>query len=218
MKKSLLIFVAVFFSVPSFAQLAQGQHLVGVRGGLGFQLQNSGITYSEGDSRADWGSLGAEGALSYHYLLTDHFGLGAELSFGDYDGANLTWSSSKSVEDKTRLYNAMLSARYTTNPGDGARFYFPFGIGLVAARQDLDINYNVQYAKKKTDTSLGLFIGAGLEFDIGSNGWGFGLETRYNTFWYDTDKLVAGAPAPIHGDGNRRYEYMTFNVTVFKHF
>ena len=218
MKKIALSMLIILFSAPVFAQMEQGQQMVSLRSGLGFQLQNSGITYSSSDSRADWGSLGVEVGLSYHYLVTDQFAVGAEFSYGDYEGANLTFSSSRHVDDDTRLYNFMLSARYTTNPASRFRFYIPFGAGLVAARQDLDIDYDVQYAKKKTDTSFGYFIGAGIEFDLGHNGWALGFETRYNAFWYDTDKLVGNAPAPIHGDGNRRYEYMNFNIHVIKRF
>ena len=219
MKKIVLLAVAVLCSVPAFAQLEQGQQMVGLRGGLGFQLQNSGITYSNTESRLDWGSLGVEGGISYYYLLTDKFGIGAEFSLGDFEGANLTWSNTHTVDDETHLVNLMLSGRYTMSPESRVRFYIPFGAGLVLARQDIDINYyGTVYAKKKTDTTYGWFAGLGLEFDLGHDGWSLGFESRYTAFWYDTDKIVKDAPAPIHGGGNRRYEYLTFNLNVNKRF
>ncbi|WP_428075738.1 porin family protein [Candidatus Avelusimicrobium luingense] len=219
MRKIGLIVVSILVALPVFAQLEQGQHLVNVRGGIGFQLQNSGITYSSTDARADWGTGGTEIGLSYHYLLTDRLGLGADFSFGDFEGANLTFSSSNQLEDSVHLVNLMLSARYTANPADRIRFYIPLGAGATIARQSLDIHYfGNSYTNKKTNTSLGLFIGAGLEFDVGHSGWSWGVEARYNTFWYDTDKITRQAPAPIHGDGNRRYEYLTFNINISKRF
>lgn len=219
MKKLLVIFTVLLFSTVAFAQLEQGQNMINARLGLGFQLQNSGINYNAYGARVDWGSLGAEFGLSYYYLISRHFGLGADITIGDFDGANITWSSTKTVDDQTHLYHFMLASRWTANPDNRVRIYIPFGAGLTAARQDLDIKYGgTIYHNKKTDTSLGLFIGAGLEFDVGHNGWSFGLETRYNTFWYDTEKLIKDAPAPISGDGNRRYEYLTFNINITKRF
>jgi len=219
MKKLILILATVLLVSPAFAQLEQGQHMLSIRTGLGFQLQNAGISYSSYEGRINWGTLGTEMGLSYYYLITPHLGLGAETWYGDYDGTNLTWSVTNTADDSTQLFNAMLAARFTANPSSPVRIYFPFGAGLVAARQDLAIHYHgTNYEKKKTDTSLGYFIGAGLEFDFGHSGWALGLESRYNTFWYDTDKLIRGAPAPIYGDGNRKYEYFTFNLSVSKRF
>ncbi len=219
MKKLLFILTVLFLSLPAFAQLEKGQHLLDIKGDLGFQLVNSGITYSNYGGRVDWGTLGTEIGISYYYLISKHFGLGADISYGDFDGGDFTWSATNEVEDSTHILNAMLASRYTFNPDNRFRFYIPFGLGFTLARQNLYIHYyGTEYSKKKTDTSLGLFIGAGLEFDIGQKGWSWGLETRYNTFWYDTEKLVKNAPAPIHGDGNRRYEYMTFQLHISKRF
>lgn len=219
MKRIVLVVVAVLFALPAFAQLQQGQHMLGVRGGLGFQLQNSGISYSAHDERIDWGTLGSELALSYQYLLTNHLGVGGEISFGDFDGGDFTFNHSDKLEDKVNLINLMLAARYTFHPAKRTRFYIPFGAGLTIAKQTLDIDYlGNDYTKKKTDNSFGWFAGLGLEFDVGNHGWSWGLEARYAAFWYDTDKLVQGAPGPIHGDGNRRYEYMMFSVNVSKRF
>ena len=219
MKKTIFGIFVLLFSIPAFAQLEQGQQMISLRGGLGFQLQNSGITYSDTGSRVNWGSLGGEVGLSYYYLLSEKFGVGADISIGDFEGGDLTFRMADDVDDETHLLNLMLTGRYTTNPTKRVRFYFPFGAGLVVARQDLYINYyGTEYDKKKTDTSLGFFIGAGMEFDLGNSGWSLGLESRYNTFWYDTDKILRGAPASIHGDGNRRYEYLSFNLNVSKRF
>ena len=218
-KKILFTLVTVLFFVPAFAQLEQGRHMLGLRTGLGFQLQNSGITYSSNESRVNWGTLGAEVGLSYYYILTPHVGVGTDVSYGDYDGTNLTWSFTNTADDSTKLFNAMLAARFTANPAKPVRVYFPFGAGLVAARQNLSIHYHgTNYEKKKTDASLGYFIGVGMEFNFGRSAWALGLESRYNAFWYDTDKIVRGAPAPIHGDGNRKYEYFSFNINVSKRF
>ena len=59
MKKLFFLLATLFFCLPSFAQLTQGNQLIGARLGLGFQLENSGVSYSD-YSRVDWGSLGAE--------------------------------------------------------------------------------------------------------------------------------------------------------------
>ena len=219
MKKLLFFLTVLFLSLPAFAQLEKGQHILDIKGDLGFQLVNSGITYSNYGGRVDWGTLGVEIGASYYYLVSRHFGLGADISYGDFDGGDFTWSATNKVDDTTHLFNAMLASRFTVNPDKRFRLYIPFGLGLTLARQNLYINYyGTEYSKKKTDTSLGLFIGAGLEFDVGHNGWSWGLETRYNTFWYDTEKIVKDAPSPICGDGNRRYEYMTFRLHISKRF
>lgn len=219
MKKFLICLSVLFFALPAFAQLEQGQHIISGNLGLGFQLNNSGIQYSTGGSKLDWGSLGLDYGVNYHYLLDSHFGIGAEISGGDYDGANLTFSNSDEVNDSVHLFKAMLAARFNVNPDSRFRFYIPFGAGLVSAKQDMDVNYSgTKYSNKKTDNSFGWFLGAGLEFDVGTDGWSWGLESRYNAFNYDTDKLVKDAPAPIQGGGKRKYDYMNFMLKISKRF
>lgn len=219
MKKLFFIFAVLFFSVQGFAQVQQGQQMINFRGDLGFQLHNTGINYSTYGSRVDWGSLGAEAGLAYYYFLTPHWGLGADISIGDFDGANITFSTHNIVNDQTHLYNVMLAGRYNLNPSSRGRIFIPFGAGLTAARQSLHIDYyGAKFDNKRTNLSPGLYIGAGIEFDIGDNGWGFGLESRYNTFWYATDKLVKNAPAPIHETGKRCYQYMNFLLNIYKRF
>ena len=67
--KKLLIFISVlFFSLPAFAQLGQGQNMISGNLGLGFQLNNSGIEYSTGGSKLDWGTLGADYGITYNYF------------------------------------------------------------------------------------------------------------------------------------------------------
>lgn len=218
--KKLLIFISfLFFAFPAFAQIGQGQNMISGNLGLGFQLDNSGIQYSAAGSKLDWGSLGVDYGITYNYFITRHLGAGVEISGANYDGANLTFSNSDETNDSVHLFKAMLSARLNANPDSRFRFYIPFGAGLVSAKQDMDINYSgVKYNNKKTDNSLGWFLGAGLEFDVGNNGWSWGLESRYNMFTYDTDKLVKNAPAPIQGDGKRKYEYMNFMIRISKRF
>ncbi|MBR5151882.1 MAG: porin family protein [Elusimicrobiaceae bacterium] len=218
MKKIILLSVVLLFCAPAFAYLEKGQHMVGGRLGLGFQLENSGISYSN-DDRLDWGSLGVEYGLSYYYLLTQHVGLGAELSYGDFDGGDLFVSNDK-ANDKTKLFNAMLAARFTANPAHSFRFYVPLGIGLTTAQQKIHVDKSgTDYTKKATDSSLGWFVGAGFEFDLGQqSGWSMGLEARYNSFRYNTDKLTRAAPHTIQGDGNRRLSYMSFHLQANKRF
>lgn len=218
MKKIILSLATLFLCVPVFAELTQSQHMVGGRLGLGFQLENSGISYSDYD-RVDWGSLGAEYGLSYYYLLTNHVGLGTEISYAEFDGGELFVSNDK-VSDETKLFNAMLAARFTANPSNLVRLYMPVGLGLTVARQNMSVRKNgIDYAKKETDTSLGWFVGAGVEFDLGRKSeWSMGFETRYNMFHYDTEKLTHNAPNGITGDGNRRLSYMSFHVQVNKRF
>lgn len=182
--KKLLIFISVlFFSLPAFAQLGQGQNMISGNLGLGFQLNNSGIEYSTGGSKLDWGTLGADYGITYNYFITRYLGAGVEISGGNYDGANLTFSNSDQQNVSVHLFKAMFAARLNANPGSRLRFYIPFGAGLVSAKQDIDINYyGTKYNNKKTDNSLGWFLGAGLEFDAGNDGWSWGLESRYNVF------------------------------------
>ncbi len=218
MKQILYSFVVLFVCVPSFAQLMQGQHMVGGRLGLGFQLVNSGISYTDSD-RVDWGTLGAEYGLSYYYLVTEHIGLGAEVSYGDFEGGDFFVSSDK-VDDRTKLVNTMLSMRLTANPSNLFRLYIPLGAGLTTAQQKLHIRRSgVDCDHTATDTSFGWFFGAGLEFDIGrDSGWSMGLEGRCNTFHYNTDKLIRDAPDAVKGDGNRRLSYMSFHLRIDKRF
>jgi len=217
MKKIIFSLAILLCYAPSWAQLAQGQHMVGGRLGLGFQLENSGISYTDSD-RVDWGTLGVDYGLSYYCLITNHIGLGADISYGDFEGGEL-FKSSEEVDDKTHLFNAMLSARFTANPSGKFRLYIPAGIGITTAQQDIHIDkYGVKYDKKATDTSIAWFAGAGLEFDLGSNGWSMGLEARYHTFRFDTEKLTRNAPASVTGDGNRRLSYLLFQLLISKRF
>ena len=218
MKKLFFLLATLFFCLPSFAQLTQGNQLIGARLGLGFQLENSGVSYSD-YSRVDWGSLGAEYGLSYYYLITDKVGIGADVSYGDFDGGDLFVSSDK-VNDRTRLFNTFLSARLTSNPSGVFRLYMPLGIGITTSHQHLHIDKGgTQYENRATDTSLGWFAGAGFEFDFGrGSDWSMGLETRYNSFSVDTDRLTRNAPAAVKGVGNRRLSYMSFQLRVNKRF
>lgn len=218
MKKIIFSVVVLFLSWPVFAQLPQGQHMIGGRLGLGFQLENSGVSYTP-YNRVDWGTLGVDYGLSYYYFLTDYVGVGADVSYGDYEGGDFFVSSEK-VDDRTKIFNTMLSARFTANPSDSFRLYMPIGLGITTAQQKLHIDDSgVQYDKKATDTSFGWFVGAGFEFDLGRySGWSMGFETRYHAFRFDTDRLTRDAPAPIHGDGNRRLSYMSFQLRVNKRF
>lgn len=220
MRKLFLVFVFLLITLPVFAQIEAGQQMLDIRGSLGFQLNNSGIIYSNLGDRADWGTLGAEIGLSYYYFITEYFGFGADISYGDFDGGgDLSFSSSNKIDDKTKLYNLQLVGRLNIAPQNRVRLYIPFGFGLTASTQDLFVKYSgVQFDNKKTYLSPVLFVGAGLEFDVGQNGWAWGFETRYNTFWYDTEKLIKNAPATFSGDGNRRYEYITLQIHVSKKF
>ena len=217
MKRFILSFAILLFCAPVFAQLEQGQHVIGGRLGLGFQLENSGISYPT-DNRVDWGTLGAEYSLFYYYLITNHIGLGTDIAYGDFDGGDFFVSTDK-VDDKTRFLNLMLSAKFIANPANAFRLYMPVGIGMTIANQDMYVRKGgVNFAKKATDCSLGWFVGAGFEFDIGNNGWSMGFETRYNSFRYETEKLVRNAPSGITGHGNRHMSYMSLHMQVNKRF
>lgn len=220
MRKLLFAFVTLFLSTAAFAQLEVGQHMIGGRVGLGFQLQNSGITYSNYGDTLDWGTLGDEWGLSYYYNVEEHIGLGADLSLASFDGGDVNlFGSGDDEEMSARLFNAMLSARFTLNPQQRFRFYVPVGAGLVSSKQKMEVNSNsLHYSKSATDNSFGWFIGAGLESDIGHNGWSWGLEARLNGFSYDYDKLTDGAPAPIASKGNRNLSYMSFQLRISKRF
>lgn len=217
MKKLIISLVALFLCVPVFAELSEGQHILGGRLGLGFQLENSGISYPT-DNRVDWGTLGAEVSLFYYYMITDHIGLGADIAYGDFDGGDFFVSTDK-VDDKTKLLNTMLSAKFVANPSNPVRLYMPVGLGMAITQQDMHIHKGgVDFDKKKIDTSLAWFIGAGFEFDISNTGWSMGFETRYNSFRYETEKLVHNAPSGITGHGNRHMSYMSLHMQVNKRF
>ena len=220
MKKLLFVFVTLFLSTAAFAQLEVGQHMVGGRVGLGFQLQNSGITYSNYGDTLDWGTLGDEWGLAYYYTVEEHIGLGADLSAAFFDGGDVNFVGSGDDEEmNSRLFNAMLSARFTLNPQNRFRLYVPVGAGLVSSKQKMKVDSgSLHYHKSATDNSFGWFIGAGLESDIGHSGWSWGLEARLNGFSYDYDKLTDGAPSPIKSKGNRNLSYMSFQLRVSKRF
>jgi len=218
MKKLIFSCIILFSCIPAFAHLTQGDRLLGARLGLGFQLENSGITYS-GTSRVDWGTLGADCGFAYYYLATDHVGIGVDFSYGDFDGGDLFVSSDK-VSDETKLLNTMFSTRLTANPSSIFRWYMPLGLGLTFATQKLEIHTaGLDYSAKDTDVSLGWFVGAGFEFDLGRKStWSIGFETRYNSFRFHTNGLVRNAPPPITGDGNRRLSYLSFQLRLNKRF
>lgn len=218
MKKIIFSLAVLFFCLPSFAQLAQGNQLIGARLGIGFQLENSGVSYSD-YNRVDWGSLGTEYGLSYYYLVTDSVGIGADVSYGDFEGGDLFVSSDK-IDDRTRLFNTFLSARFTSNPANLFRLYMPLGMGVTTSHQHLHIDKGgTKYDNRATDTSFGWFIGAGFEFDLGRGStWSMGLEARYNAFRVDTDRLTRNAPTAVQGVGNRRLSYMSFQLRVNKRF
>lgn len=217
MKRFILSLVVLLFCAPVFAQLEQGQHIIGGRLGIGFQLENSGISYPT-DNRVDWGTTGAEYSLFYYYLVTRHIGLGTDIAYGDFDGGDFFVPVNK-VDDKTRFLNLMLSVKLIANPSNAFRLYMPVGIGLTIVNQDMYINRNgVNFANKATDCSLGWFVGTGFEFDIGDSGWAMGFETRYNSFRYETEKLVRNAPSGVTGHGNRHMSYVSLHVQVNKRF
>lgn len=218
-KQLFFIFTVLFLCAPVFAQITAGQKMIDFRTSLGFQLNNSGIAYSSDGSKTDWGTLGVDFGFTYYHFLTEKFGLGAEFSYGDFGGANITFSSVNTIDDGIRLYNLLLAARYNMGYKKHLRVYFPFGAGFSAVEQSLDINYyGTIFQNKDTQLSPLLYIGAGFEFDIGRNGWSLGIETRYNTFWYDTDKLIKFAPAVVKSDGVRRYEYISLQLHISKRF
>jgi len=220
MKKVLLAVVLAFLTLPVCAQLEQGQHMLGGRLGLGFQLNNSGVMYSNQNNSVDWGTLGAEYGLSYYYIATPAVGVGAEITYGDFEGGSFdNLFSSDDAEDDTHFFSVMATARYTANPENRFRFYAPIGLGIVSAHQHLSIDtHTIHYNKKAKDSSVGWFIGVGMEGDIGNEGWSLGAEARYSAFWFDSDKLTREAPAEVKSRGTRRLDYLTFMVRLSKRF
>ena len=217
MKKLFIFFIVLFLCAPVLAQLTQGQHILGGRVGIGFQLENSGISYPT-DNRVDWGTSGSEYGLFYYYLITRHLGLGADISYGDFEGGDFFVSVDK-VNDDTMLLNLMLSAKLIANPSNAVRLYMPVGLGLTVSQQNMYVHRGgVDFANMATDCSLGWFAGLGFEFDIGDMGWSMGFETRYNSFRYETEKLVHDAPSGITGHGNRHMSYVSLHMQVNKRF
>lgn len=194
--------------------------MVGGSLGVAAGLQNSGITYTAQGDKLDWGTVGMQAGFSYHYFLTDFLGVGAEISGGNFDGADKHWYSySNKFRDRTRLLNLMVSARLTANPQNRLRFYAPFGAGWTVAQQELKINNEgISFHKEATDVSFGWFAGLGAEWDIWDEDWSAGVEMRYHTFRYNTNDVVQGAPVVISGVGNRRYSYLVCFFKISKRF
>ena len=220
MKKLLLLLTSLLLCSSAFAQLEKGDQIVGGHLGIGFQMQNSGVEYDNYGSRVDWGSVGTEGGFYYYYALTPHWAVGANVSFGSFDGEDLTFGKNDKLDNHADLINNMLTARLTLNPSRAFRFYVPFGVGLTIASQKIDINYNhVAYNNKYTDYSFGYFVGFGMEGEIAHSGWTIGTEMRLNGFSYNYGKLVDNAPAQIKvTDSNRHLSYMSFHLTLGKRF
>ena len=60
-----------------------------------------------------------------------------------------------------------------------------------------------------TTTSLGYFVGAGVEADLGDSNWMIGGEMRYQGFQFDTGKY------DIDGvSGTENYSYLSFLFKV----
>lgn len=220
MKKLFILWAILCVGMPSWAQLQPGTHRISGHLGLGFQLNNSGISYSQYRDTVDWGVLGGEWGLSYQYIWRPHLSVGAELGGGSFSGGDLDlFGGSDDVSDTTHILNTWLAARLTLNPQHRMRWYIPLGVGMATVRQDIDIQTRrIHYQKKATDHSVAWFTGLGVEFDVGEKGWSWGLETRYHAFWYNTDKLVRGTTQPVYASGRRRYEYLTFGVRLDKRF
>jgi len=220
MKKWILAVAVLCCAGGAFAQLQKGTQIIGGNLGLGFQLQNSGVEYNNTGSRVDWGSLGTDIGGYYYYALTPHWAVGANSSFGFFSGGDFTLGKNDNITHYTHLYHNMLSARFTLNPAHVFRLYVPVGAGLTISHQKMDIYYNkVSYHKKHTDYSFGWFVGLGMEGEVAHSGWSIGTEMRLNGFSYDYGKLVNNAPAPIRATERKRHlSYMSFHVTMSKHF
>ena len=114
------------------------------------------------------------------------------------------------------VYNYMLAFRANVNPQNRVRFYVPFGFGLTSAKGKVKDNGYVtglgyfDEEISKTSTSLGYFIGAGVEADLGDSNWVLGGEIRYSGFKFDTDKYFEDGD----GFGKKNYSYLSFMAKV----
>ena len=177
--------------------IAAGDHLVKAHVGVGFGLQDSGMSATSDtgiNNRIDWGEKGNIYAISYHYLATDRLGIGAEVSRQFFDGSsydNTMGAITDEFSAKTYLTQFMASLRWTFNPYAPVRFYVPFGVGLVHARSSASFKNGsgLQNATSRTD-SLGYFAGLGMEMDLAPRVL-LGLETRYTGFSFYTDRLAS---------------------------
>lgn len=181
--------------------------------GLGdmYVIDGGGHTFSIND--LDWGDAGVGFGASYLYFLNDYLGLGGELSGGVFSEAEYDLSSSwghTTIKSSMNTFNAMAVGRLNVNPQSRVRVYFPFGLGLTSAKGKIEMeSWGGNGSVDGTSTSLGYFVGAGVEADLGDSNWMIGGEMRYQGFQFDTGKY------DIDGvSGKENYSYLSFLFKV----
>lgn len=198
------------------AGIEAGNQLVSGYLGASVPLQDSGI--KEYGEDLDWAAAGVSLGASYLYFVSDHFGLGAELSgsvFAESEYNIYGYGVYENIKMSMTLFNAMAVARVNINPYSRVRVYIPFGLGLTSAEGTVkmhghDSRYYYNGEMNETTTSLGYFAGVGVETDLGQSNWMLGGEVRYSGFQFDTDKFFASGD----GFGKKNYSYFAALVKI----
>lgn len=215
------VLLGVLFGFAASAKaegIEAGSQLASGYLGFGVPLQESGVK-AIGNTELDWGDVSASYGASYLFFPTEYFGMGVELNGNNFTEAEYSYSAAANhVKFKTSMnvYNYMLAFRANVNPQNRVRFYVPFGFGLTSAKGKVKDNGYVtglgyfDEEISKTSTSLGYFIGAGVEADLGDSNWVLGGEIRYSGFKFDTDKYFEDGD----GFGKKNYSYLSFMAKV----
>ena len=161
----------------------------------------------------DWGDAGVTFGASYLYFLNDYFGLGGEISgtvFGEAEYDTYSPFGHSTFKSSMSTFNAMAVGRVNVNPQSRVRVYFPFGLGLTSAKGEIKLDSPMgNDSTDGTTTSIGYFIGAGIETDLGESNWVLGGEIRYQGFQFDTAKYDMDGIS-----GKENYSYLSFMAKV----
>lgn len=175
------------------------------------------MKYDNGTS-IDWGDVGGSFGVSYISFINEHFGMGLEISgaaFSETEYNFYGYNTYENVKTSMSLLNVMTTARLNINhPSNRVRVYIPFGLGITSANGKIKLkgyNFGDSYKGEITGdtTSLGYFIGAGFETDLGDSNWVLGGEIRYQGFRFDV------AEYNMEGiSGTKNYSYLSFMAKV----
>ncbi len=177
--------------------IESGQSMISLYGGLGAALQKSGLEADR--ENLSWGNIGGEVGLSYFWFPDAHLGFGADLNLAGFQGSEIFhrdvpgwrhWHTFESDMEMNML-NLMAAGRLNVNPDSPIRLYFPFGAGIVFTEGEIRYMWDGKEIDNESElgTSFGWYAGIGLEFDQ-SDHLAWGIEARYNSFWYDYTDLA----------------------------
>ena len=156
-------------------------------------------TYS---SALDWGGLSGSYGVQYTYNVHPRWALGLEYNENNFDDATQTrgvllppfalWE--QDIDSRMDVHNFLAVGRFTFNPDSSFRFYVPFGAGIARSKATVEVREtnllpaDFKYSKfTGRDTSFAYYLGLGME-KFFSFHWAWGVEMRYQGFWFDNGK------------------------------